>query len=123
MARFRLRPDGAIQLSENDVEKACIQLLQYKHYYPIRLQSGLFPNPDKLCEACRSSAPRIRVGEPGIPDYVIPAFFLEVKAPGKKASDVQQEKIRSLKHYWSLETALVDRVEALLEWLRDYEEP
>jgi len=105
---FRLR-SPKIKLSENDVEKACLDLLRVRHLYPLRQQSGLFWTPDKTR--------RIRVGEPGIPDYVIPRFFLEVKAPGREVSEVQREKIWTLKQHWGLETVVVASVEELIEWL------
>ena len=113
---FRLR-SPKIRLSENDIEKACKQLLQYHHFYAVRQQSGLFPAPGNLCDNCRRNARWIRVGEPGIPDYVIPRFFLETKAPGKKLSDIQREKILLLETQWNLKTAVVESLDELLAWL------
>ena len=41
MARFRLTGDK-LKLSENDVERACLDLLRYRRFYPVRLNSGKF---------------------------------------------------------------------------------
>lgn len=117
---FRLTPPKS-QLSENDVERACLDLLRYHRYYPLRLQSGRFLHADKaVLEACRRAGVAVRwcnLGEPGIPDYVIPQFFLETKRPGGKLSAEQEAKIAALDRDWNLETAVVDDVEALAEWL------
>lgn len=119
---FRLTPPK-IQLSENDVERACLDLLRYHGYYPLRLQSGLALHADKaVLEALRRAGikPRfIQLGVPGIPDYAIARAFVEVKRPGGKLSDVQQEMIAHLRAHWNLETAVVESVEELIAWLAD----
>ena len=119
--KFRLT-SPSLKLTENDVEKACKDLLQYRHFYPLRVQSGLFPTPDSLCPECRRRARWIRVGEPGIPDYVIPRFFVEVKAPGKSLNIQQREKIDLLTKHWDLKTAVIDSVDELLTWLAQQKE-
>lgn len=112
MSRFRLTAPH-LKLVENDVEKACIDLLRAKGYYVVRQQSGLLKTPDGRW---------IRVGEAGLPDYVCVKcdFFLEVKRPGGKVNDAQRRKI------WELEAcgfhvAVIDSVERLQTWLADYE--
>lgn len=105
--RFRLTSQR-IKLSENDVERACLDLLRYRRLYPLRQQSGRFKTSDGRW---------IRVGVPGIPDYVIPKFFVETKAPGGILSDVQRAKIYELHKHWDIETAVVESVEELIEWL------
>lgn len=113
--KFRLTPPK-IKLSENDVEKACLDLLRVRHFYPLRQQSGLFKTPE-----IRSSR-YVRIGEPGIPDYCIPRFFVEVKRPGESLSEAQKEKIWTLKEHWGLETAVIENVDELIEWLTHHHE-
>src|SRR5215813_10342973 len=55
MKRFRLT-SPRVKLVENDVERACVDLLRLRGYYVVRLQSGLFRTPDGRW---------IRIGEPG----------------------------------------------------------
>jgi len=107
--QFRLTAPK-IKLVENDVEKACLDLLRLKDYYPIRLQSGLLKTPDGRW---------LRVGEPGLPDYVIVKhdFFLEVKAPGGKLSEAQIAKIFEIEKVRRIPVATVDSVEHLAAWL------
>ena len=57
------------------------------------------------------------MGEPGIPDYAIPRFFVEVKRPGGTLSEVQRAKIEQLQEHWGLETAVVESLDELLQWL------
>ena len=108
--KVRLTPPQ-INLSENDVENACLDLLRVRHYYPLRQQSELFKTPEI------HSSRYIRIGEPGIPDYAIPRFFVEVKRPGGTLSPAQKEKIWTLKEHWNLETAVIENVDELIEWL------
>lgn len=120
---FRLRPPE-FKVSENDVERGCLDLLRYHRYWPVRLQSGKFIMPDRaVIEALRRVrvTPRwISLGEPGIPDYVIPQFFVETKRPGGGLSQVQRAKILELRRDWDLETAVVESVDELIEWLNHH---
>jgi hypothetical protein len=117
---FRLRGEK-IALTENDVEKACLDALRYRRIYPLRLHSGLFLHADRaVIEALQRAGVRYRmitVGEPGIPDYAIPRGFMEVKAPGQKVSEVQREKILTLRDHWDLKTAVITSVDELSELL------
>jgi hypothetical protein len=108
--QFRLTAPK-VKLVENDVEKACLDLLRLRGYYPVRLQSGLLKTPDGRW---------VRVGEPGLPDYIIVKhdFFLEVKAPGGKLSPAQVEKIFEIEKVRRISVATVDSVERLVEWLQ-----
>lgn len=112
MSRFRLTAPR-VKLVENDVERACIDVLRLKGYYVVRLQSGLLKTPDGRW---------IRVGEPGLPDYcaIKRDFFLEVKAPGRKLSPAQVNKIFELEAC-NFRVATVDSVERLAEWLDAHE--
>ena len=116
MARFRLRPPK-VRLVENDVEKQCLDILRYRGFNPVRLHSGRFLAPGRLCDECRASARWLTIGEPGIPDYVIPRFFLETKRPGADLSDAQKKKIWELEKMWDLRTVVVDNVDLLIAWL------
>lgn len=122
---FRLTPPK-IQLSENDVERACLDLLRYHGYYPLRLPAGQALHADKaILDVLRRAGvkPRwIHLGTPGIPDYAIPLGFVEVKRPGGKLSEVQHEMIDHLSRGWSLETAVVESVEELIPWLGKWKE-
>ena len=113
MKRFRLT-SPRIKLVEDDVEKACIDLLRLRGYYVVRLQSGLFRTPDGRW---------VRIGEPGLPDYAVIKrdFFLEVKRPGGKLSAAQVEKVFELEKAYGIAVATVDRVEHLARWLDDHE--
>lgn len=112
MKRFRLTAPR-VKLAENDVERAAIDLLRLKGYYVVRLQSGLLKTPDGRW---------IRVGEPGLPDYVCVKtdFFLEVKRPGGKLNAAQVNKIFELEAC-GFRVAAIDSVEHLAAWLSDYE--
>jgi hypothetical protein len=108
--QFRLKPPK-LQLSENDVRKACLDLLRLRHWWPIRQHVGLFKTADKRW---------LRIGENGDPDYAVvktPSFFLEFKRPGGKLSDEQRTRIKTLKQFYGLDTVVVEGVEELIEWL------
>ena len=77
MARFRLRAQK-IQLSERDVRDACLMLLNLRHYWYRRMNSGLFRTVDGRWHT---------EGQTGDPDYAVlhasfPGFLLEFKRPG-----------------------------------------
>jgi hypothetical protein len=108
---FRLRPP---RLKENDVEFAVLDLLRWHHYRPQRCQSGRFQTSGK-------DKRWITIGEPGLPDYVIPRFFVEVKRPGGLLSEVQKNKIFELERA-GIPVAIVESAEAMSAWLKRYEE-
>ena len=105
---------------ESAVQRACRDFLYLRGYRPIREQSGLLLAPDSLCENCRANARRIRIGEPGMPDYSVPKFMVEVKRPGGKLSAEQKERHLELGVH-GVDVAVVDSPEALLAWLAAYE--
>ena len=115
MKRFRLSAPR-IKLSENDVERQCLDLLRLRGYYPLRLQSGLFKTKDDR---------HVRVGEPGLADYVVlhrtfPGFLMEVKRPGGKLSTVQEKKFFEVQTN-SIAWCAVDSYEYLMRWLYAHE--
>ena len=113
MKQFRLT-SPKIKLVENDVERACIDLLRVRGYYVVRLQSGLFKTPDGRW---------IRIGEPGLPDYAVLKhdFFMECKRPNAKPSPAQIQKVFELEAAYRIKVATVDCVEHLERWLDEYE--
>ena len=115
MSRFSLKSPH-FQLSENDVEKQCLDLLRIRQWWPIRLQSGKFKTVDNRW---------ITVGQKGIPDYVVvhaayPGFFLEVKRPGALPTAEQRDRIRELQFY-ELTVLWCSSKDELNDWLNDYE--
>jgi hypothetical protein len=112
VSRFRLTPPR-VKLVENDVERACLDLLRLHGYYVVRLQSGKFKTVDGRW---------VTVGEPGLPDYCVIKrdFFVEVKAPGRKLSPAQINKIFELEAC-GFRVATIDGVERLEAWLREHE--
>jgi len=120
MARgFRLTPQGQPRLSENDVERACLDLLGLRGWYTIRLQVGLF-------RTLGERGHMIRVGTPGLPDYVAVhekhrAFFMETKAPGKRLSKEQEKTQWAIRECYRIAVVSIDRVEQLAPWLDAHE--
>ena len=73
MSRFRLTPPR-VKLVENDVERACVDLLRLKGYYVVRLRER--PAQDSR----RPLDPRRRTGPAGL--RCVKSTFPEVKRPG-----------------------------------------
>jgi hypothetical protein len=110
--RFQLSGDR-LKISENDVRKACLDLLRARRWWPIRQHVGLF-NP------VGRPSHKISIGEAGDPDYVVvraPSFFLETKRPGGELSDAQRKRIDTLRRFYDLNTIVVESVEELHDWL------
>jgi hypothetical protein len=106
-----------LKLTENDVERACLDVLAYRGYKVVRHQVGRFKTVDGRW---------ITIGEAGFPDYIAlhatrPAFLLEVKRPGAVLSSEQLVKIQQLEIGYRLAVAVVDSVEALADWLSRHE--
>jgi hypothetical protein len=121
--QFRLKAQK-LQLSENDVREACLDVLRAHQWWPIRQHVGRFILPDRaVLEACGKFGVRVRwhtAGEKGDPDYAVlkaPSFFVELKRPGGELSDEQRARIYALRQFYDLETAVVESVEELIEWL------
>ena len=114
---FRLRPPRAPKPRENDVEKQLKDWLLARGWYPVRQQSGLLKT---------LYGRFVRIGEVGIPDYVVlharyPAFFLETKAPGRSLSPEQERKRWVIQAAYGLRVAVADGLETLKPWLEDHE--
>jgi hypothetical protein len=113
---FRLTPPP--RLCENDVERACLDLLRIRGYWVARLHAGTFKSADGLRW--------IKGVEKGTPDYAtlhehFPGFLLEVKRPGADATPQQKTKIMEIRLGYHLAIVVVDTVDALAAWLRQHE--
>lgn len=114
---FRLTPPKLPKLRENDVEKACLDLLAFRGYYAVRLQSGLFRTKDDRY---------IQIGKKGLPDYAVlhrqyPGFFMETKRPKGQLSDEQIKVAWTIANAYRIAVVKIDSVEALREWLDAHE--
>jgi len=110
---FKLKPPLAPQLSEDNVEKACRDLLAYRGWYVVRLHSGLVKTPDNRF---------MRIGSPGLPDYVCvhqihPAFFLETKSQRGKLSLVQEQKQMEIATCFKIPVITVNEPNDLVDYL------
>ena len=106
------------RLSENDVEKACLDLLRLRGYWPARLHAGTFKSLD--------GKRFIKGVEKGVPDYCLchrlyPGFLLEVKRPGEAPRPEQALRIMEIRMGYHLAIAVVDDVIALDQWLNQHE--
>ena len=115
--RFRLTPPKPPKLREDDVERACLDLLAYRGYYVLRLHSGLFRTVD---------ARWIQVGTRGLPDYVAVherhrGFLLETKRPGGDLSPDQEKTVWEIRVGYRIPVAKIDRIEQLSTWLDAHE--
>jgi hypothetical protein len=108
----------ALQLNENDIEAACLDVLRVRLWKAFRLQSGTFRSADLK---------RWIKGEPkGTPDYLVahkryPAFLLETKRPGGKLSEIQEYRVWEIQLGYGLAFFKADSARELGRWLDDYE--
>jgi hypothetical protein len=114
---FRLRPPQLPKLREDDIERACLDLLAYRGYYVIRLQTGMFRTKDNRF---------IQVGKRGLPDYVAVhqhhrGFLLETKRPGGALSPAQEKTIWEIQVGYRIPVAKIDHIEQLSPWLDIHE--
>lgn len=118
MPYFRLKSPRQIRLTENDIEQQCLDVLRYRGYYIQRQHVGKYRTLD---------GKRIITAAPeGEPDYTAThgihrAFLLEIKAPGKKTSPKQDQRIFEIKLGYQLNIAVVDSLSALLDFLQQHE--
>ena len=106
------------KLSENDVERACIDVLHIRGYWVARLHAGTFKSAD--------GKRWIQGVKKGTPDYALlherfPGFLLEVKRTDASPTPEQINKHREIQMGFRLAIATVDSVEALAHWLAQHE--
>ena len=116
MARFRLTAPK-IQPLEKHVVEACITILNLRHYWTKRLNTGVFRTLDGRWHT---------EGTKGDPDYValhrtFPGFLLEFKRPGGKLTPEQYERHYEIRLGYQIDIAIVDSTEALERWLDAHE--
>lgn len=110
---------GGTVLRERDIIAQCLGWLRTKGWRAIRLQSAL----------ANDGGRRYRIGEPGIPDYIIvralnadvrgdECFFLETKPPGGKLRPAQLLWHEQARHE-GLTVCVADGLEALTEWYKN----
>lgn len=125
MSRFRLT-SPRVQLTENQVEKACLDLVQHHGYWPIRQHVGRYLHADReVIRALHEAGVRYRMitlGEPGLPDWAFlhgtrPGFLLEAKRPGAKLDPAQERMQWMLRQAYHLQVVTIDSVLALEAWL------
>lgn len=117
MSRFRLKAPNS-KLSENMVEKQCLDLLRLRQWFPVRIHTGTFKSAD--------GKRWIKGADKGTPDYALiharyPGFLLEVKRTGATPTPEQDRKHQELIIGFNLSIATVDSIEALVDWLTNYE--
>jgi len=104
--------------TENDVERACLQVCQLRGYWPARLHAGTFKSAD---------GKRWIKGVPkGTPDYALehrlyPGFLLEVKRPGEAATPEQQQKHWEIRAGYRLAICVAESAAELARWLDEHE--
>jgi len=107
-----------LELSENDIRKACLDLLASRNWYVHRVWCGPFWTYSKV---------QVLQGAPnGTPDYLCvhsryPGFFLETKRPRGELQPVQQATRRTLELGYRLAVVKVDDPRVLREFLDQHE--
>jgi len=129
MDRFDLT-SPEIKITENDVEKACKQLAEYKGYWPIRQHVGRYIHADeRVIRALNEAGVRYRVatlGQKGLPDWAFlhgerVGFMLETKPPGGKLSPDQDRMHWVLRQCHRIKVYTADSVAMFEGFLEDHE--
>lgn len=115
-ANFRLT-HPAPKLTENHVERACLDFLAMRGWKTHRLHCG---------RARFRDGSWVTLEPEGTPDWIAihpqhPGFYLETKRPGKSISPGQNFKHTELRIGYRLQVVTADSVEVLIEWLNRHE--
>lgn len=110
--RFKLTTQK-IKVAERDVVKQCLTFLALHGWVAHRLPVGKLKSP---------AGGWITLYPEGTPDYLCahrayPAFYLETKRPGEKATMAQTVTHNEKRIVWGLKTVVVDSVDQLAVWL------
>lgn len=114
--RFRLT-SPQIKLAEKHVRDQCITLLNLRHYWTRRLNTGRFKTLDGRWHT---------EGRKGDPDFVVlhefyPGFLLEFKKAGEFLSPDQQQRHLEITLGYQITIVIADNLEQLECWLNQYE--
>jgi hypothetical protein len=91
--------------SEQALQNACIEFLQYRQFYVIRMNSGMirseYKGKERLIKMGVSGTPDLLCIKPAtaIPPSPLMLYWMEIKLPGKKSTPIQkakQDELRSL---------------------------
>jgi len=101
------------ELNENDIRRACLDLLAIRGWRADRLHVGIVKTLDGRF---------LKLHPTGTPDYVcvhaeFPGFYLETKRPGGKLSPGQKYKGIGIQQGHRIPIVVVDSAAALKEWL------
>ena len=108
----------SLNLNENDIEKACLDVLKVRGYLAVRIHSGTFRSAD-----CKRW---IKGADKGTPDYITaharyPGFLLETKRPGAQLTDIQQYRVWEIQQGYRIAFFKADSAQALTRWLDQHE--
>ena len=115
MKPFRLTPPS---LRENDIERACLDLLRLRGYFVVRIHSGLFRSAD--------GQRWITGAEKGTADYIAVhkrhrGFLLETKRPTLALTEAQRSRAAEILAGYGVPTVTAASARALRLWLDQWE--
>jgi len=104
----------ALQLNENDIEKANLDVLKVRGYFAVRIHSGTFRSAD-----CKRW---IKGADKSTPDYVAVharyrGFLLETKRPGAKLTTIQKFRVFEILRGYRLAFIKADSARELSRWI------
>jgi hypothetical protein len=110
---------GPPPATENDIEKACLDLLAIRQYFVVRIHCGTFRSAD--CKRWLKGADK------GTPDYIAahalyPAFLLETKRPGAALGPDQVFRVREIQVGYRIAFVKADSARELRVWLDQHEQ-
>ena len=111
-------------LSEHEIQTQILHYLGYKGFYTMRLNSGMIPmqsaKGSRLIRMAQAGTPDIfAFGNKGV-DNEVKLYFFEVKAEGKSATFLQEQKMIELTEHGAI-CAVVHSIEEVKKVLKEYE--